>query len=144
MPGRAAAGHPFSGEITEGDALPIYTGAKMPIGADTVILQEDTVSENSKVSFYGPIKPGSNTRDLGEDVEENTLILPKGRRITPGDIALMASTGVSSITVYSRLKVGIFSTGDEVINSDVDPLPGKYLMLIVRCYIHSWTNGALM
>ena len=44
--------------------LPIYTGAKMPIGADTVILQEDTVSENSKVSFYGPIKPGSNTRDL--------------------------------------------------------------------------------
>ena len=66
----------------------------MPIGADTVILQEDTVSENSKVSFYGPIKAGSNTRDLGEDVEENTLILRKGRRITPGDIALMASTGV--------------------------------------------------
>ena len=125
LPGRAAAGHPFSGEITEGDALPIYTGAKMPIGADTVILQEDTVSENSKVSFYGPIKPGSNTRDLGEDVEENTLILPKGRRITPGDIALMASTGVSSITVYSRLKVGIFSTGDEVINSDVDPSAGQ-------------------
>ena len=125
VPGRAAAGHPYSGEIKEGEALPIYTGAKMPTGADTVVIKEDTVSENNTVNFYGPIKAGSNTRDLGEDVEENAFILQKGKRVTPGDIALMVSTGVSSITVYSKLKIGIFSTGDEVINSGIRPSDGQ-------------------
>ena len=125
VPGRAAAGHPYSGEIKEGEALPIYTGAKMPTGADTVVIKEDTVSENNTVNFYGPIKAGSNTRDLGEDVEEDAFILQKGKRVTPGDIALMVSTGVSSITVYSKLKIGIFSTGDEVINSGISPSDGQ-------------------
>ena len=97
----------------------------MPTGADTVVIKEDTVSENNTVNFYGPIKAGSNTRDLGEDVEENAFILQKGKRVTPGDIALMVSTGVSSITVYSKLKIGIFSTGDEVINSDIRPSDGQ-------------------
>jgi molybdopterin molybdotransferase len=117
LPGIAAAGHPYYGEVMLGEALPIYTGAKMPAGTDTVILQEDTVSENNKLTFYGPLKSGANTRDLGEDVEKNSSILLKGRRITAGDIALMASTGVSLITVYSKLKVGIFSTGDEIVSS---------------------------
>ena len=117
LPGNAAAGRPYPGEVMLGEALPIYTGAKMPAGTDTVILQEDTASENNKLSFYGPLKSGANTRDLGEDVEKNSSILPKGRRITAGDIALMASTGVSSITVYSKLKVGIFSTRDEIVSS---------------------------
>ena len=97
----------------------------MPTGADTVVIKEDTVSENNTVNFYGPIKAGSNTRDLGEDVEENAFILQKGKRVTPGDIALMVSTGVSSITVYSKLKIGIFSTGDEVINSGIRPADGQ-------------------
>ena len=56
LPGRAAAGHPYSGEVKEGEALPIYTGAKMPTGADTVVIKEDTVSEDIRLIFMAQLR----------------------------------------------------------------------------------------
>ncbi|MBE1291445.1 MAG: molybdopterin molybdenumtransferase MoeA [Rhodobacteraceae bacterium] len=112
--GRSAAGDPFEGELPSGHAVRILTGATVPEGVDTVILQEDVTTDGTAIAFRGPLKKGSNTRKAGEDVEGGGLILAKGRRVTPADLALAAATGVSQLLVFKRLRVAVVSTGDEL------------------------------
>mgnify|MGYP006281113707 CR=1 FL=1 len=113
--GRAAAGVPFAGAVPPGHALRILTGAILPEGADTVVLQEDVAEADGRIAFHGPLKAGANTRRRAEDVAAGAALLPEGRRLTPGDIGLLASVGVASVHVRARLRVGVLSTGDEVV-----------------------------
>ncbi|MEC8195833.1 MAG: molybdenum cofactor synthesis domain-containing protein, partial [Pseudomonadota bacterium] len=97
-----------------GHSVRILTGATVPEGVDSVILQEDVTTDGTAIAFHGPLKKGSNTRKAGEDVEGGGLILAKGRRVTPADLALAAATGVSQLLVFKRLRVAVVSTGDEL------------------------------
>ncbi|PWE32459.1 molybdopterin molybdenumtransferase MoeA [Maritimibacter sp. 55A14] len=112
--GRAAAGVPFDGAVPPGHAIRILTGAALPEGVDTVVLEEDVRSDGTRVAFRGPVRRGANTRAAGEDVVAGTDLLPAGRRLKPQDIALLAATGVAEVALRARLRVGVLSTGDEL------------------------------
>ena len=112
--GRAAAGVPFAGCVEKGQAVRILTGAILPDGVDTVVLEEDCTIEPDRIAFNGPLKQWSNTREAGEDVIVGTPIFKRGRRLTATDLSLLASAGVAEVEVFSRLRVGVLSTGDEL------------------------------
>jgi len=113
--GRAAAGQPFAGAVARGYAVRILTGAILPEGVDTVVLEEDCASDGARVAFDGPVKPRINTRKAGEDVVAGAPFLHIGRRLTPADLALASALGVGHVQVHRRLRVGVLSTGDELL-----------------------------
>ncbi|PJI86426.1 molybdopterin molybdotransferase [Yoonia maricola] len=115
--GRSAAGAPYDGTVPQGHAIRILTGANLPSGVDTVVLQEDVSTSATEVSFHGPLKRGANARDAGEDMQAGQTILQTGRKITPADLGMLAAAGVGTVTVRRTLKVGILSTGDELRDS---------------------------
>ncbi|WP_299947086.1 gephyrin-like molybdotransferase Glp [uncultured Ruegeria sp.] len=123
--GRAAAGIPFSGEVPLGHAVRVLTGAALPQGVDTVILEEDVTFERGHVAFRGPLKQGANTRNAGEDVVEGALALPAGRRLTSADLALLSAVGVAEVSVRKTLRVGVLSTGDELVEPGDSAGPGQ-------------------
>ncbi|MDB4021322.1 molybdopterin-binding protein [Litorivicinus sp.] len=112
--GRAAAGLPFEGVVASDQAVRILTGAILPPGVDTIVLEEDCTIELDRIAFNGPLKAGANARDAGEDVTTNTPIFRAGRRLSPTDLSLLASAGVAEVFVFTRLRIGILSTGDEI------------------------------
>jgi molybdopterin molybdotransferase len=114
--GRAAAGD-APGALVDGHAVRVLTGAALPAGVDTVVLQEDVDVTDGAIRFSGPIKAGANTRQAGEDVKAGQDILVQGRRITPADLALMAATGTGDVQLRKVLRVGILSTGDELVEA---------------------------
>jgi molybdopterin molybdotransferase len=122
--GRAAAGD-TPGTVPSGQAIRVLTGAALPAGVDTVVLQEDVKVSGGNVRFSGPIKLGANTRKAGEDVSGGQTILSTGRRITAADLALMAATGISEIQTRARLRVGILSTGDELVEAGAFAADGQ-------------------
>ncbi len=115
MEGRAAAGGPFAGEVPVGRAIRILTGAILPPGVDTVLLDEDATVAGGHVAFGRGLKKGANTRRAGEDVDAGVPLLPAGHVLRPPDLALLAATGVAEVAVRRPLRVGVLSTGDEVI-----------------------------
>jgi molybdopterin molybdotransferase len=112
--GRITAGHKLDAAAKPGQAYRIFTGAPMPASADTVFMQEDVHLEGDDVILPAGIKPGANRRFMGEDVEAGSIILSRGKRLRPQEIGLAASIGRSTLSVYKRLRVAVFSTGDEV------------------------------
>ena len=112
--GRAAAGQPYPHKVPAGQAIRILTGANLPVGVDTVILQEDVAVTKTDISFHGPLKKGANARNAGEDITAGQAILDTGRRLTPADLGMAAAVGVGDVTVRQRLRVGVLSTGDEL------------------------------
>ncbi len=114
VPGRAAAGQPFEGAVPGDRAIRILTGAALPDGVDTVVLEEEVTAGNDQITFDRPPKRGANVRAAGEDVTTGDRILPAGHRIAAPDLALMAATGCHSVPVRARLRVGVLSTGDEL------------------------------
>ena len=112
--GRAAAGHPLGRPARRGEAIRIFTGAKMPEGPDTVMMQEDCVATGGTVRLRPGIKAGANRRHAGEDVATGAIVIPAGRRLRAQELGLAAALGFAEITVYRRLRVAIFSTGDEL------------------------------
>lgn len=113
-PGRAAAGAPFAGAVPAGRAVRILTGALLPAGVDTVVLEEDTALDGGVVRFEKGLKRGANTRAAGEDVAAGAAVLPEGHCLRPQDLALAAATGLDVLPVRRRLRVGVLSTGDEI------------------------------
>ncbi|MBT4171340.1 MAG: molybdopterin molybdotransferase MoeA, partial [Rhodospirillaceae bacterium] len=112
--GRSAAGHPFEGKVTAGQTVRIFTGAVMPTGADTVVMQEDVEQVAGYLTIPPGLKLGANRRHQGEDTKQGDVVLRRGRRLRPQDLGLAASVGHGALTVYRPLKVGVFSTGDEL------------------------------
>jgi molybdopterin molybdotransferase len=117
--GRAAAGHPLGRAIARGEAIRIFTGAPMPDGADTVMMQEDCTLAGGKVTLQPGIKKGANRRHAGEDVEKGSVALDAGRRLKPADLGLAAALGHDRLTVFESLRVALLSTGDEVCEPGV-------------------------
>jgi len=114
-PGRAAAGRPFAGAVPHGAAIRILTGAALPEGVDTVVLEEDTTTDGARIAFAGPGRAFANTRAAGEDVQAGDPVLCAGRLLRPPDIALLAACGIGEVAVHRRLRVGVLSTGDELL-----------------------------
>jgi molybdopterin molybdotransferase len=123
--GRAAAGAPFEGEVPFGQALRILTGAILPKGVDTVVLEEDCSTDGGRVAFEGPVRKGSNTRKAGEDVLAGQVAVTAGSRLGPSEMALLSATGVTEVSVFRPLCVGVLSTGDEIVASGTTPDPAR-------------------
>jgi len=113
---RVAAGHPAQRALQAGEAFRIFTGAPMPEGADTVIMQENACEQDGMVTFPpgAAAKQGTNRRACGEDVKTGDIVLKQGRKLRPADIGVCASIGQTELTVYQPLKIAVFSTGDEI------------------------------
>ena len=113
-PGRAAAGQRFDGAVPPGHAIRVLTGAALPHGVDTVVLDEDVTATPTHIALNGPLKQGANTRRAGEDVAQGADVLPQGRRLTPPDLGLLCATGIAQVPTYRPLTVAILSTGSEL------------------------------
>ncbi|MFK7763305.1 MAG: gephyrin-like molybdotransferase Glp [Roseobacter sp.] len=113
-PARAAAGD-APAALPKGTAMRVLTGAALPYGVDTVVLQEDVTLSPGEISFRGPIRQGANTRKAGEDVRVDDIVLSQGARIGPAEVALLSATGVSTARVYAPLRVAVLSTGSELV-----------------------------
>ena len=112
--GRLAAGQAAGPVVEPGTAIRIFTGARMPMGADTVLMQEDARSEGEAVLVPPGLARGANVRPAGEDIAAGAPALPAGRRLRAPEIALAAALGQATLPVRTLLRVGVFSTGDEV------------------------------
>lgn len=120
--GRAAAGHPERRPLAAGEAVRIFTGAMLPAGADTVVMQEDVDARDGRVVVPAGLSEGANRRRAGEDSRAGAVVLQAGRRLRPQDLALAASVGCTRLPVHQRLRVAVFSTGDE-LREPGDTLP---------------------
>jgi len=116
--GESAAGHPFEGELSAGQAVRIFTGAQVPPGADTVVLQEDCDRDGDAVSVR-EIEPGRHIRPRGQDFTAGDVVLAAPLRLGARHIGLLAAMDYPWVEVYRRPRVAILSTGDEIV------LPGE-------------------
>ena len=112
--GASFAGKPFEGAVGPGEAVRIMTGAVVPEGADTVVLQEQVNASEETVEIDSRHKTGQHVRAAGEDIRAGATVLPAGRRLTAADLGLIASLGRPEVTVMRRPRVAFFSTGDEL------------------------------
>jgi molybdopterin molybdotransferase len=115
--GRVQAGASAQGPVKPGHAVRIFTGAPMPEGADTVFMQEDVrLDEAGRVVLPAGLKAGANVRPAGEDIMAGKQALPAGQRLRPQDIALAAAFGLTQVEVRRRIRVAVFSTGNELVS----------------------------
>ncbi|MDB5580528.1 MAG: moeA [Bradyrhizobium sp.] len=115
--GRVQAGASAGEAVQPGHAVRIFTGAPMPDGADTVFMQEDVrIDDAGRVVLPAGLKPGANVRLAGEDIALGHAALKKGSRLRPQDIALAAAFGLTHVDVRRRLRVAVFSTGNELVS----------------------------
>lgn len=129
--GRSAAGRAMDGPPSQGAAVRIFTGAVMPDGLDIVAMQEDCQTNgqagggavSKTVTVPAGLKPGANVRRAGEDVARDTRLYEAGHIVRPQDLAALASLGLGRIDCFARLRIGIVSTGDEVIRAGAAELP---------------------
>ncbi|MDA9769412.1 molybdopterin molybdotransferase MoeA [Emcibacteraceae bacterium] len=123
--GESQAGKSFDGSLSNGEALRIFTGAPVPVGADTVIMQENTSFEGNQVTINECRAKGINIRKIGEDFKKDDILLKKGVKITARHIAVIAAGNVEKICVYRKPKVAILSTGDELLDVGSEISPDK-------------------
>ena len=115
--GRIEAGEPAVAAIQPGHAVRIFTGAPMPDGADTVFMQEDVrIDDDGRVVLPEGLRPGANVRPAGEDIPAGSAPLAAGQRLRPQDVALAAAFGLTQIEVRRRIRVAVFSTGNELVS----------------------------
>jgi|SRR5579872_586522 len=123
--GRIQAGGPVTA-AQPGNAVRIFTGAPMPGGTDTVFMQEDVkVDDTGRVVLPTGLKAGANVRPVGEDIPDGRLALKSGQRLRPQDIALAAAFGLTRLDVVRRLRVAVFSTGDELASPGTARAPAQ-------------------
>ena len=112
--GTAFAGQPYPGKIQAGQCVRIMTGAKMPPGTDTVIMQEHVSLQGDVIRFNPGYKAGQNVRHAGEDLTIGQIAIAAGKKLTPAELGMLASMGIADIKVRRKLRVAFFSTGDEL------------------------------
>lgn len=119
--GISQAGAGFSGTVGADEAVRIFTGAPVPEGADTVIMQEEAKAEAGFVSFTAPARPGHSVRPLGNDFARGQVLVDAGIRLAPMQLAVVAAANAATLQVSSRPRVSLLATGDELV------LPGAPL-----------------
>ena len=119
--GKAFAGQPFSGEWPAGTCVRIMTGAPVPAGCDAVVMQEETEQTDDGVRFTASVKAGQNIRRTGEDITLGATVFAAGQRLTVAELPVLASLGIAKVDVIRKVRVAVFSTGDEL------QLPGQPL-----------------
>jgi len=124
LDGRAAAGAPFNGTVPGGHSVRTLTGAVMPDGTDSVVMQEDVELGSGTITFGSGLKSGANRRKAGEDIAEGAAAIRAGRILSAADLAQAASVGVGMLRVHRPLRVAIFSTGDELCDPGDTPTQG--------------------
>ncbi len=112
---RVTAGHSAARGLETGEAVRIFTGAPMPAGADTVFMQEDCRDDGGAVIVPAGLGSGANRRLTGEDLRAGSVMLPAGRRLTAPHVALAAAVGLTALPVRRKVRVAVFSTGDEIV-----------------------------
>ncbi|WP_221372287.1 molybdopterin molybdotransferase MoeA [Clostridium perfringens] len=112
-------------EIKAGEAVRIMTGAPIPLGADCVLKQEETEIHGDLVKIFKEMKENQNISFMGEDIKIGETLIKKGKRLDYADLGIIASSGISQVTVYKKPKVSIISTGDEVCDINSTLKPGK-------------------
>ncbi len=125
LKGEVLMGSQPSGVAGPGEALAISTGGVLPGGTDAVVMVEQTQLEGTMVEVSRPVAPGENVIRRDEDVHKGAIAIEGGRVMGPGQVGLLAALGFLSLEVYARPRVGIISTGDEVIAPDARLEPGK-------------------
>jgi molybdopterin molybdotransferase len=123
--GTAFAGKPFSGIVSAGQAVRIMTGAPIPQGADTIVVQEIARVEGARVFIPSGQRLGQNLRRAGEDLALGSIALAAGKRCGPAELGLVASLGIAEVAVRRRLRVAFFSTGDELASIGKPLAPGE-------------------
>jgi molybdopterin molybdotransferase len=124
--GEILMGEMPSFSISRGNCARIATGGLLPAGADAVVMLEDTIPvDESMVEMIKAVGEGSNLIAPGEDIGRGSLALPAGHRLRPQDLGLLAGLGISQVEVYSKISVGLLSTGDEIVAYTETPPPGK-------------------
>jgi molybdopterin molybdotransferase len=125
MIGTSAAGHGFKGQVSTGQTVRIFTGAPLPDGADTIVIQEDSVANGDAITMNESEPLGRHVRAAGLDFKAGDVLLEKGRRLGPAELALAAAMNHSHVDVARRPLVAILATGDELVAPGVEPGPDQ-------------------
>lgn len=112
-------------KLAAGECIQIATGAKMPQGADAVVMIEDTNKEKDKVRIHRSVYPGANIAPKGEDIKKGELVLKQGSVLDPAKMGMLASQGMQQVRVYEKPRVAIISTGDELSEAGKRLKPGQ-------------------
>jgi molybdopterin molybdotransferase len=123
--GVALAGKAFAGDVNPGQCVRVTTGAVMPAGADTVVVQEVVKAKDGKVVIPPGQKQAQHVRYAGEDLKKGVAVLGPGHWLRPAEIGLIASLGIGEVRVRRRLRVAFFSTGDELVSIGAAPKEGE-------------------
>jgi molybdopterin molybdotransferase len=118
------AGRPASSALRQGQAIGISTGAVIPDGADAVIRIEDTSVQDGRVEIEAEVEPGKNVRRAGDDIEPGRTVLRRGTRIGAAELGVLASVGVAQATCARRPRLGVLTTGDELLEPGDATRPG--------------------
>ncbi|SFT52236.1 molybdopterin molybdochelatase [Kosakonia arachidis] len=119
--GKAFAGQPFAGEWPAGTCVRIMTGAPIPAGCDAVVMQEQTEQTDAGIRFTAGVRQNQNIRRAGEDISKNAVVFRAGTKLTAAELPVLASLGIAEVAVLRKVRVALFSTGDEL------QLPGQPL-----------------
>lgn len=112
--GASFAGKPFPGRLGSGECVRIMTGALLPQGADSVIIQEQAEAAAEGIRIDSAVESGANVREAGEDLARGDLVLARGTRLSPAELGVLASVGLAEVEVSRNIKAAFFSTGDEL------------------------------
>ncbi len=119
------AGKLYPATLKPGQCVRIFTGAVVPDGADSVVIQENVSADGDSIVFPADTKPCQNIREPGEDIAQGGLLCAKQKKLSPADIGLMAAAGINLVPVQRKLNIAFFTTGDELIALGKPPEPGK-------------------
>ncbi|MEQ8951032.1 gephyrin-like molybdotransferase Glp [Parvibaculum sp.] len=123
--GEAPAGGSYADELKSGEAIRIFTGAPLPRGADTIIIQEVTTRDGDTVTVAEAARKGQHVRTCGLDFRTGDAGMPPGRKLSPADIAFAAAMNLSTLSVHKRPVIAFFSTGDELVAPGTEPGPNQ-------------------
>ncbi len=123
--GESFAGTPFEGAVGPGEAVRIMTGAMIPQGTDTVIMQEKVERDGDIITLQSGHRAGENVRHIGEDIARDSVVLDIGKHIDAAEMGLLASLGIGEVSVFRKLRVATFSTGDELCSIGEQPKAGQ-------------------
>jgi molybdopterin molybdotransferase len=135
--GEVAAGRPFDGTVGAGEAARIFTGGVLPAGADTIVIQENTKREGSRIDVTATSPPGRHVRARGLDFAQGDVLLPAGHRLRDRDVALAAAMNHAAVPVRRVPRVALLATGDELVAPGTAPAPGQIV------YSHGFALAAL-